>query len=82
MNTSLNTSLLCYYGGEIIGAVPCGGPGVGVCNTTTGSCACAEGYSGWSDFVSMDETQSAWAGACWTVLCTCRRCKCCTPCPC
>ena len=57
MNTSLNTSLLCYYGGEIIGAVPCGGPGVGVCNTTTGSCVCADGYSGWSDFVSMDETQ-------------------------
>ena len=56
-NASLNTSLPCYYGWEVIGAVPCGGPGVGVCNTTTGSCVCADGYSGWSDFVSMDETQ-------------------------
>ena len=57
INTSLSTSLPCYYGWEVIGSVPCGGPGIGVCNTTTGSCVCADGYSGWSDFVSMDETQ-------------------------
>lgn len=50
-NTSA-TPHVCYSGVETI--LECGGSYAGYCNTTTGSCVCRSGWSGRSDYWTMD----------------------------
>ena len=42
----------CYSGIETV--FECGGSYAGYCNTTTGSCECINGWSGRSDWITMD----------------------------
>ena len=50
----LNTTAVgpCYSGPETV--FECGGSYAGYCNHSTGSCVCVNGWSGHSDFLSMD----------------------------
>ena len=44
----------CYSGSDVL--LECGGSYAGMCNTTSGSCLCNDGWSGHSDVVPLDTT--------------------------